>query len=200
MMRRPVDPSKPGRRRADGPPVEPPPKTRSKRKAAPKPNGKANPAPEAEPSEAQSEPDREHEALLRLLGGDRTPFIELVKVNVGFAFEPKTLAAVIALKEGSQADYERLIADLRRETKLRIAPFEAAARAAKGNGNGGAGDDGLPGKPLTFDTIEPWQDSVDGEKLLTELSSVIGSYVLRRLPFGQLRHQDKERDRMERRL
>ncbi len=36
----------------------------------------------------------------------------------------------------------------------------------------------MPGKPLTFDTIEPWPDPVDGEKLLTELSGAIGAYVI----------------------
>ena len=43
-----------------------------------------------------------------------------------------------------------IIARLKEETKVRIAPFEAALRAAKGNG-ADPGDDGLPGKPLTFD-------------------------------------------------
>jgi hypothetical protein len=64
MMRRPLDPLKPGRKAvasasddhkhvrelwANGNPVEAPPKTRSKRKAAPKPNGEDKPVPEAEP-------------------------------------------------------------------------------------------------------------------------------------------------------
>jgi hypothetical protein len=168
-MRRPLDLSKPGRAAvADGHPVETPPTTRSRRKAAPKPNGEGNPAP--------SEADREHEALLRLLGGDRAPFIERVKINVGFAFEPKTLAAIITLKDGGRAGYEQLIVDLRRETKVRIAPFEAAMRTAKGNSE--ASGDSMPGKPLTFDTIEPWPDPVDGEKLVTAISGAIGAYVI----------------------
>jgi hypothetical protein len=66
-----------------------------------------------------------------------------------------------AIKDKSGADYARLAARLKEETKVRIAPFEAALRAAKGNG-ADSGDDNMPGKPLTFDTIEPWPDPVDG--------------------------------------
>ena len=40
------------------------------------------------------------------------------------------------------------MARLKAETKVRVAPLEAALRAAKGNG---AGDDGLAGKSLTFE-------------------------------------------------
>ena len=40
------------------------------------------------------------------------------------------------------------------------------------------GDDGLPGKPLTFDEIEPWPDPVNGADLLTALSDAIGKYVI----------------------
>jgi hypothetical protein len=38
--------------------------------------------------------------------------------------------------------------------------------------------DGLPGKPLTLDEIEPWPDPVNGAELLTELSGAIGAYVI----------------------
>jgi hypothetical protein len=42
----------------------------------------------------------------------------------------------------------------------------------------GPNGDGLPGKPLTFDEIEPWPDPVNGAELLTELSGAIGAYVI----------------------
>ena len=116
----------------------------------------------------------ELEALVHLTGGDFTPFIEIAKTDVGFIHEPDSLAAVNTLKG---PEYARFVARLKKETKVRIAPFEAALAAAKGNGAGG-GDDGMPGKPLTFDIIEPWPDQVDGEKLLTELSGAIGAYVI----------------------
>ena len=38
--------------------------------------------------------------------------------------------------------------------------------------------DGLPGRPITFDEIEPWPDPVDGAELLTELSVTIGAYII----------------------
>jgi hypothetical protein len=42
----------------------------------------------------------------------------------------------------------------------------------------GPGGDGLPGKPLTFDEIEPWHEQISGAELLTELSDAIGKYVI----------------------
>jgi hypothetical protein len=42
----------------------------------------------------------------------------------------------------------------------------------------GPNGDGLPGKPLTFDEIEPWPDPVNGAELLTALSGAIGAYVI----------------------
>jgi Protein of unknown function (DUF3631) len=45
-------------------------------------------------------------------------------------------------------------------------------------GGGEPGDDGLPGKPLTFDEIEPWPDPINGAELLTSLSDTIGKYVI----------------------
>ena len=39
-------------------------------------------------------------------------------------------------------------------------------------------DDGLPGRPITFEEIEPWREPVDGAELLTELSETIGAYVI----------------------
>jgi hypothetical protein len=43
-------------------------------------------------------------------------------------------------------------------------------------------DDGLPGRPLTFDEIELWPTSVNGAELLTELSDTIGKYVIMDAP------------------
>jgi hypothetical protein len=165
-------------------------KPKAERKPKPKPN-KPKPNPEVEteigPVIAQDREEQvppegpikgrdftaELEALVSLTGGDFEPFIERVKINVGFAHESDALAAVNALE---CADYARLVARLKKETEVRIAPFEAALRAAKGDGAGD--DDGLPGKPLTFAEIEPWPDPVDGAELLTELSGAIGSYVV----------------------
>jgi putative DNA primase/helicase len=144
------------------------PKLRTTRKPKPKTKAEANGPADNRDFAA------ELEALVHLTGGDFTPFIEIAKTDVGFIHEPDSLAAVNTLKG---LEYARFVARLKKETKVRIAPFEAALAAAKGNGAGG-GDDGMPGKPLTFDIIEPWPDQVDGEKLLTELSGAIGAYVI----------------------
>jgi Protein of unknown function (DUF3631) len=45
-------------------------------------------------------------------------------------------------------------------------------------GGGEPGDDGLPGKPLTFDEIELWPDPINGAELLTALADAIGKYVI----------------------
>ena len=50
----------------------------------------------------------------------------------------------------------------------------AAKRAEFGLG----GDDGLPGRPITFDEIEPWDEPVDGVEMLTALAEAIGTYVI----------------------
>jgi hypothetical protein len=145
-----------------------------KRAAEPKRKAERNPIPHT-PETPARDVDAELEAIVHLTGGDFTPFIERVKVDVGLIHELDSLAAINNLKSRNGADYARLIARLRAETKVRIAPFEAALRAAKGNDSG---DDDLPGKPLTFDTIEPWPDPVGGAALLTELSDAIGAYVV----------------------
>jgi hypothetical protein len=41
------------------------------------------------------------------------------------------------------------------------------------------GDDRLPpGQALKYDEIEPWNEPVDGEQLLTEIATAIGCYVV----------------------
>ena len=132
----------------------------------------ANPAPNGPVARDAA---AELEAIVRLTGGDLAAFIEIAKSDVGFVYEPDAVAVVNNLKSRNGADYARLIARLRAETKVRIAPLEAALRAAKGDD---PGNDDRPGKPLTFDTIEPWPDPVDGAALLSELSRTISSYVV----------------------
>ena len=59
---------------------------------------------------------------------------------------------------------------------MRFAALEAAMKAEAAIGD--SGEDGLPGRPITFEEIEPWRESVDGDALLTELSETIGAYVI----------------------
>ncbi|HZZ22332.1 MAG TPA: DUF927 domain-containing protein, partial [Roseiarcus sp.] len=81
----------------------------------------------------------ELKALEALAGGDFTPFIEIAKLDVSFAHEPEALAAINHLAGRARV---KVIALLQSETKVRIAPFEAALRAAKGNGADEAGNGG----------------------------------------------------------
>jgi putative DNA primase/helicase len=120
--------------------------------------------------------DAEREAIARLTGGEFALFVEQAKLDVGFVHEPETVAALNALKSKSQADYERLAVRLKKEARVRLATLESAMRAQAGSK--GETSDGLPGKPLKFDVIEPWSEPVDGAALLTELSGAIGAYVV----------------------
>ena len=111
----------------------------------------------------------ETEALARLAACDFGLFIDRVQVDAGFIFESDAVKALIKLREKSRADFARLRARLEKEAKFRrFAALEAAMRAEAGTNE--ANGDGLPGRPITFDQIEPWATPVDGEELLTELS------------------------------
>ena len=94
------------------------------------------------------------------------------------------------LDEAEEAEIERL-AKLRlvaydRERKgtaqklrLRASMLDKVVTAKRAElGLVGLVDDGLPGRPLTFETIEVWDDPVDGAELLTELSEAIGKYIV----------------------
>ena len=146
-------------------------KVRTERKPKRKPKLEATPD---EDVNVGRDPVAELEALEHLAGGDFALFIERAKLDVSFPHEPDVLEVINKLDGRKRVE---IIARLKEETKVRIAPFEAALRAVKGTG-ADPGDDGLPGKPLTFEDIEPWPDPVDGAELLTQLSSVIGSYVV----------------------
>jgi hypothetical protein len=69
-------------------------------------------------------------------------------------------AAAEALGVGSVSILDRAVAAKRAE----LSPDDGA--------------DGLPGRPITFDEIEPCAEPVDGAALLTDLSSTVGSYVI----------------------
>ena len=76
-------------------------------------------------------------------------------------------------------DYDRARVAAAKQLGCRPAILDrlrAAKRAELGLDGGGA--DGLPGRPITFEEIEPWEEPVNGEELLTDLSSAIGAYVI----------------------
>ena len=49
---------------------------------------------------------------------------------------------------------------------------------AEAEGDDNNGDDRLPGRPIRFEEIEPWDEPVDGAQLLTQLADVVGKYVV----------------------
>ena len=51
------------------------------------------------------------------------------------------------------------------------------AEATDGN-SGDSGGDGVAGRPIKFEEIEPWPEPVDGAQLLGDLSKAIGAYVV----------------------
>ena len=120
--------------------------------------------------------DAEREIAARLAEGDSAGFLSRARADVGFPFEPEAIAALNQLARRRAPDFERLRTQLKAETKVRFAALEAAMKAEAAIGD--SGDDGLPGRPITFEEIEPWAEPVDGEKMLTELSETIGAYVI----------------------
>ena len=147
----------------------------AKPKALKKPNGAEG------VDDVALDPERdiaaETEALARLAASDFGLFVDRVKADAGFIFESDAVKALIKLREKSRADFARLRARLEKEAKFRrFAAVEAAIRAEAGTNEGNG--DGLPGRPITFDEIEPWSTPVDGEDLLSGLSDAIGAYVV----------------------
>jgi hypothetical protein len=118
---------------------------------------------------------QERRALGALAGGDLTSFVGLAKADPGFPFEPFAIEALGKLAKDRRPDYERLRSLLKSETGVRIPALEAAMQADSSNGAIG---DGLPGRPIDFDEIEPWPDPLDGSELLSDLARVIGRYVV----------------------
>jgi hypothetical protein len=132
--------------------------------------------PEATTAASASWGDAEREIVAKLAEGDSGGFLARAKADVGFPFEPEAIAALNQLAKRRAPDFERLRTQLKAETKVRFAALEAAMKAEAAIGD--SGEDGLPGRPITFEEIEPWREPVDGDALLTELSETIGAYVI----------------------
>jgi Protein of unknown function (DUF3631) len=117
----------------------------------------------------------ERNALAALAGGDFAPFVGLAKADPGYPFEPSAIEALGKLAKDRRPDYERLRSRLKSETGVRVPALETAMQA---QGAASATGDGLPGRPIDFDEIEPWRDPVKGGELLSELTKAIGKYVV----------------------
>jgi hypothetical protein len=97
--------------------------------------------------------DAEQAIVAKLAEGDNAGFLARAKADAGFPFEPEAIAALNQLAKRRAPDFERLRTSLKAETKVRFAALEAAMKAEAANGD--SGEDGLPGRPIRFDEIEP---------------------------------------------
>jgi hypothetical protein len=103
--------------------------------------------------------------------------VEKAKTAPGSVFEPETLSALAQLAKANFPAWVNL--RVRLKSEARDVPIAELDKRVKQNGGDASdGDDRLPGGPLKFDEIEPWDEHVDGAKPLAELSSAIGAYVI----------------------
>jgi hypothetical protein len=154
------------------------PKRKTRRKTQ---GGTAPASPAASVEDVALDPERnieaEREALARLAASDFGLFVERVKADAGFIFETDAVRALIKLQEKSRADFARLRARLEKEAKFRrFAALEAAMHAEAGTNK--TNGDGLPGRPIRFDDIEPAPEPVNGAQMLTEIADTISAYVI----------------------
>ena len=108
----------------------------------------------------------------------RDPLDDLVersKEDPGAPFEPEEVSRLNDLMRGRPADFERLWARLKSETKVSCTRLE---RLINGDHGQGPDCDGVAGRPIWFDEIELWPKAVNGAELLTELSRAIGAYII----------------------
>ncbi len=121
--------------------------------------------------------DAEREIVSKLALGDGAAFLARAKSDPGFPFEPEAIGALNKFAKGRPADWQRLRARLKTDPKIHLSALEATMKAEAVNDDDGAGD-GMAGRPVRYDEIEPWHEPVDGADLLTELSGAIGAYVI----------------------
>jgi hypothetical protein len=118
----------------------------------------------------------ERATIARLADGDSAGFLARAKEDPGFPFEPAAISALLRVAKDRRADWQRLRAQLKAEPKIHLSALEAVMKAESANGD--SGDDGLPGRPITFEETEPWPDPVEGAELLTDIAKAIGKYVI----------------------
>jgi hypothetical protein len=85
--------------------------------------------------------------------------VERSKDDPGAPFEPEEVSRLNDLMRSRPADFERLWARLKSETKVSCSRLERVIKADHGEGSGG---DGIAGRPIEFDEIEPWPKAVNG--------------------------------------
>jgi putative DNA primase/helicase len=135
------------------------------------------PSPAENPSpHMESNFEAKREAVAGLAIGELAPFVELAKRDPGFPFEADSVVALNRLAKDRRADFERLRSRLKGDTHVRVPALE---NAMKGSAAGASSDAyNRPGQPIEYDEIDPWDEPVDGAKVLTELADVISAYVI----------------------
>jgi hypothetical protein len=134
-------------------------------------------SPQRKKAESPVEPQvdlaaNDREAIAKLLRGDIAAFVQRAQADPGFPFEPEAIAALNLL---APANFERIRARLKADSQVRLPALAGAMKAAV---SPNPASDGLPGKPIMFDEIQPWPQPVDGAALLTEIADAIGKYVI----------------------
>jgi Domain of unknown function (DUF6371) len=120
--------------------------------------------------------DDEREIFAKLALGDAADFLTRAKTDPGFPFEPEAIAALNKFAKGRPPDWQRLRAQLK-TSKILLSALEALMKVeAEGDDNNGG--DSLPGRPIKFEEIEPWDEPVDGAELLSDIADAIGKYVI----------------------
>jgi hypothetical protein len=131
---------------------------------------------EAPSANVESNFEAECEAVAGLATGEIASFAEVAKRDPGFPFEPDAITALNRLAKHRRADFERLRSRLKADTKVRLSALESTMKAEAAGGTCDAAN--RPGQPIRYDGIDPWQEPVDGAKLLTELADAISAYVI----------------------
>jgi putative DNA primase/helicase len=103
--------------------------------------------------------------------------VEKAKTAPGSVFEAETVRALAQLAKAHLPKWINLRARLK--SAARDVPIAELDRRVRPSGpDASDGDDGLPGRALKYDEIEPWDELVDGAQLLTEIATAIESYVV----------------------
>lgn len=103
------------------------------------------------------------------------------KTDPGAPFEALMLARLVATKRQNIADFIRL-RDRLKQAKTTVGELDRALEQQERPGQGQAAntqeEDAGQGRPIAFEEIEPWPDSVDGAALLAEIATLVRTYVV----------------------
>jgi hypothetical protein len=115
-----------------------------------------------------------------LAEGDEKAMAELVekaKQTPGVVFEEGNLRALAQLVKNKFSIWINLRARIKSEARdVPIAELDKRLKLSSSDGS--ISDDELPGRAVSYDEVEPWDEPVDGGRLLNELAAAIGVYII----------------------